>query len=229
MTRVGNAHYRCGRCRMHLGLCICKLIPALETRTRLVLVIHRFEDNKPTNTGRLAAACVRNSHVVLRGDSGMRSPPVPIAPDTIPLLLFPSDDSEPLEGVAASLTKIGRAATLNVPDGSWRQAAKVRKRLPGLEALRCVHLPSGEPSLYRLRAAPELERLSTIEAVARALGILEGPELRRAIELPFHAMVERTLWMRGKLEVEAVASGIPEGAERHDPMSGLGSAPTKTR
>jgi DTW domain-containing protein YfiP len=54
MSRRNNAASRCNRCRMHSSLCVCALIPTLETRTRLVLVIHRAEDRKPTNTGRLA-------------------------------------------------------------------------------------------------------------------------------------------------------------------------------
>jgi len=222
MTRVGNAHYRCARCRMHVGLCICELIPRLRTRTRLLLVIHRFEDNKPTNTGRLAAHCVEGSAVVVRGDAGASSEPLELDPDTEPVLLYPTEDSMPLESVAARSSAAGRAVTLIVPDGSWRQAAKVRKRLPGLTSVPCVRLPPGEPSRYQLRRSPETERLSTIEAVARALGILEGDDaVRAAIERPFRAMVERTLWMRGKLERHEVDAGIPEGAERHDPLSGL--------
>ena len=67
MSRRNNAARRCSRCRMHLSLCVCTLIPRLVTRTRLLLVIHRAEDRKPTNTGRLAAECLVNSEVVVRG------------------------------------------------------------------------------------------------------------------------------------------------------------------
>jgi hypothetical protein len=51
--------------------------------------------------------------------------------------------------------------------------------------------------------------------------MLEGPEVQRAIERPFHAMIDRMLWVRGLLAPDAVAGGIPAGAERHDPWSGL--------
>ena len=52
------------------------------------------------------------------------------------------------------------------------------------------------------------------------MGILEGPEVRQALERVFHAMVERTLWSRGVIESAEVMAGIPEGAQRHDPRRG---------
>jgi len=60
--------------------------------------------------------------------------------------------------------------------------------------------------------------LATLEAIARAMGILEGPEVQAALERPFRAMVERTLWSRGSVAAEDVSGGIPTGTVRHDPL-----------
>lgn len=220
MSRRANAAVRCPRCRLHRSLCICALIPRLETRTKLVLVIHRYEDRKPTNTGRLAAECLVHSEILLRGHEDMPSAPIAWAEGTQPLLLFPHEDAVSLEAYAAS----PRPVMLIVPDGTWRQASKVRKRVPGLSGVPCVTLPAGPPSLYRLRAEAHPTGLATVEAIARAFGIVEGPELgppvQAAIERVFLAMVERTLWTRGDVETADVTGGIPDGAERHDPRSG---------
>jgi DTW domain-containing protein YfiP len=190
-----------------------------------VLVIHRYEDRKPTNTGRLAAECLVNSEIVLRGHEDMPSAPIAWGEAAQPLLLFPHEDAVPLSDYAAS----PRPVTLIVPDGTWRQASKVRKRVPGLDGVPCVTLPAGPPSLYRLRAEAHATGLATIEAIARAIGIVEGPEVgpavQQSIESVFLAMVERTLWTRGDVETAEVTGGIPEGAERHDPRSGLARAP----
>jgi DTW domain-containing protein YfiP len=199
---------------MHASLCVCALIPRLVTRTRLVLVIHRSEDRKPTNTGRLAAQCLVNSEVVVRGHEGEEAP-LPLQEGSRVLLLFPAPDAIPL----AELGDVG-PATLVVPDGNWRQASKVRKRVPGLAGVTCVTLPAGAPSIYRLRAEAHAHGLATLEAIARAMEILEGGDVRRAMEVPFRAMVERTLWSRGVLAGHEVAGGIPVGAERHDPGGG---------
>jgi DTW domain-containing protein YfiP len=81
-------------------------------------------------------------------------------------------------------------------------------------------LPRGAPSAYRLRVDAHEAGLATIEAIARAFGILEGErggEVQRALEEIFRAMVERTLWARGSAATVDVTGGIPEGAQRHDP------------
>jgi DTW domain-containing protein YfiP len=206
---------------MHGSLCVCALIPTVETRTRLVLVIHRFEDRKPTNTGRLATECLANSEVVVRGRQSEPSAPIAWAPGSRPLVLFPYPGARPLTDFAGSSEPV----TLVVPDGNWRQASKVYKRVPGLRDVPCVSLPPGPPSLYRLRAEAHGEGLATIEAIARALGILEGEATQRALEAVFLAMVERTLWARGAVATKDVTGGVPDGAQRHDPTSGLARAP----
>jgi DTW domain-containing protein YfiP len=198
------------------GLCVCALIPSprIETRTRLVLLIHRFEDRKPTNTGRLAAECLASSVVVVRGHESQPTPAFSSDPAAQPLLLFPHEGAIPL---ADMRLEPGRPVTLFVPDGNWRQASKVRQRVPGLRDVPCVCLPAGEPSIYRLRAEAHEAGLSTIEAIGRAMGLLEGEPVRRALDRVFRAMVERTLWSRGKVTTAEVTGGIPEGTLRHDP------------
>ncbi len=210
MSRRDNADRRCNACKMHTDLCVCALVPKLHTKTRLVLVIHRAEDRKTTNTGRLAAACLVNSEIVVRGHTVDHEPELPVLAGSRVLLLYPAPDAVPL----TELAPITEPVTLVVPDGNWRQASKVRKRVPGLAAATCVTLPPGEPSMYRLRAEAHAHGLATLEAIARAFGILEGEHVRRAIEIPFRAMVERTLWTRGTLADHEVTSGLPPGAER---------------
>jgi DTW domain-containing protein YfiP len=190
--------------------CFCALMPSIETKTRLLLVIHRAEERKTTNTGRLAAYSLVNSEVVVRGNEGAPSEPLPIPAGTQPILLYPADDAVYLDELAPSLGKV----TLIVPDGNWRQASKVRKRVPGLLDVPCAKLPMMGPSRYRLRSEAHAHGLATIEAIARALGILEGPETRAALERPFDLMVERTLRLRG----------TPENATGPSPAENDGSA-----
>jgi DTW domain-containing protein YfiP len=215
MSRRDNRANRCGICLMHIGLCVCSLVPRLETRTRLVLIIHHTEIRKPTNTGHLGATCLVNSEVHIRGRENAPSTPIEWS-DRTPLLLFPH------EGEAKPLEPVDGPVTLIVPDGNWRQASKVRARVPGLKGVRCVTLPPGPPSIYRLRSEAHAEGLATIEAIARAMGILEGRHIQEPLEHIFRVMVERTLWARGVLAAEDVAGGIPDGAMKHDPRSGLG-------
>lgn len=213
MSRRANGAHRCPRCRLPGALCVCALIPSppIASRTRLVLVLHREEERKPTNTGRLAAACVADSAIVVRGHRDAPDAPFVAPPGTRPLLLFPDDDAVPLDRVAASELP----TVLVVPDGTWRQAAKVRTRLPGLRALPCVTLPPGPPSRYQLRSEPRPGGLATAEAIARAFALLGDREAAAAMERVFAAAVERTLWARGAIGDDAVSGGLPAGVDRH--------------
>ena len=168
---------RCPECRLFQYDCLCGLLPRVETRTRVVLVLHQLEDHKTSNTGRLAHRCLPNSEIVFRGD---------------PVLLFPHPDARPLE----AWRDHPRPLTLIVPDGTWRQGQRVRHRTPGLQSVPCAAISREAPSNYRLRTASDPRRLATLEAIAEALGVLEGDEPRRALLKIFDVMVQRSLSAR---------------------------------
>jgi DTW domain-containing protein YfiP len=134
------------------------------------------------------------------------------------LLLFPA--------VAAPvLTRDDGPCDLVVPDGTWRQARKMRPRVAGLAALPCRVLPATTmATTYRLRSERREGGLATLEAIAAALRILDGDrgdEIADAMLGVFRVMVSRTLWLRGQLRDEEVLGGIPDAARRHDPRGGL--------
>ena len=220
MSRRDNVEARCAVCRMHATLCICALVPRLRTRTRLAVLVHYREARKPSNTGQLAARCLERGSVQVFGRRGQVLKAPAIGDDELPLLLFPDEDAAPISQYAASEKPI----VLIVPDGNWRQASKVRRRVPELSAIPCVTLPAAGPTEYRLRAEPREGGLATLEAIARAFGILEGdagPETERAMLAVFRVMVERTLWFRGKLHDHEVTGGIPEAARVNDPRGAV--------
>ena len=197
MTKRERAKNRCPRCLMSVPLCICAAIPALTTLTSVVILIHHREARMPTNTGRLAHQCLPGSRLVLRGlkdDPATLLPPDAAFAGT-PLLLHPTEDAIPLD--ADFRARIPPPYTLIVPDGSWRQASKMGTREPSLRAVTRVKLPTAEPSRYQLRKETKPGGLATIEAMARALGFLESPEVERALEAIFALMVDRTLRSRG--------------------------------
>jgi DTW domain-containing protein len=201
---------------MHETLCICALVPRLATRTRLELIMHCREERKPTNTGQLASRCLLRSHISIVGDRERPFELAPVTADEQAVLLFPADDAVSITQFAAS----ERPIVLIVPDGTWRQASKMRKRIPGLAAVPCVTLPDTGPSNYRLRAEVHVGGLATFEAIARALCILEGdPQIEAAMLAVFQVMVERTLWLRGALRDDQVTGGIPQAAIERNPRS----------
>jgi DTW domain-containing protein YfiP len=225
LSRLRKPHLRCPDCRLHRSLCICALLPRLETRTRVLLIVHQLEATKPTNTGLLAARCLVNSAVAYRGRGPDGAAPAEIDPtegrDVEPVMLFPHPDATPLDAWPGT----GKPLVLVVPDATWGQAARARRRGP-LRALPCVSLPldaiaalrAARPGA-RLRWPTHPDRLATLEALALALGILEGPAIRDALLHVYRVMTDRTLWTNGRLPTEAVTGGIPPGVKSHDPLS----------
>ena len=112
-----------------------------------------------------------------------------------PVLLFPHPDAP---GRWNAGWKTRAPSPWVVPDGTWRQAQRVRRRIGGLASIPCAYSLRDAPSAYHLRHTPHPRRLATMEAIAEALGVLEGPEVREALLRVFEVMVERSLRVRAK-------------------------------
>ena len=183
---------------MHEQLCICPAIPRYELATRLVLVMHRREVGKATATGPLALEVLANSELRIHGHQDQ---PLDFSDLNVPerrtLLLYPGENVPILS--RSMLAEDPRPVTLVVPDGTWGQAAKMGRRLPGLDHATMVRLPEGPPTEWGIRREHHAEGLATFEAIARALGIIESPAVQSGMEELFRLMVQRTRQASGRL------------------------------
>lgn len=201
---------KCARCRIYRPLCLCGDIVPLTLDTRVTIYMHRRERWRATNTGWLACLALPNSEIRLRGAREQTLRPAEAAPLKNAMLLFPSPNA--VELTPEWLARQPRPVNLVVADGSWNQAKKVPYRESDLAGIPNVKLPVGAPSSYRLRRSPRVWNLSTLEAIARALGLIEGREVQVALETLFLKMVERRLWSMGQLRSEECVTVIPEEA-----------------
>src|SRR4051794_25191338 len=198
---------KCARCRIYRPLCLCGDIVPLPLDTRVTLYMHRRERGRATNTGWLACLALPNSEIRVRGAREQEPRPAEAAPLQNALLLFPSQDA--VELTPEWLARQPRPVTLVLPDGTWNQAKKAPHRESGLAGIPNVKLRAGAPSSYRLRRSPHAQNLSTLEAIARALGVIEGREVQVSLERLFLKMVERRLWSMGQLRPEECVTVIP--------------------
>jgi DTW domain-containing protein YfiP len=202
---------RCPRCALHVPLCVCDLITPLNTKSRVTLIIHVKEWVRTSNTGRLLDLCLNNAEIRLRGQKGHPTPQDGLRPvEYRNVVLYPSPHSIPL--TEEWIQGDPRPIHFLVPDGNWGQASRMVKREAVLSELPHVRLPTGPPSKFRIRSHPDVDRVSTFESVARALGLSESREAQDTLENIFDISVERTLWSRGQLRAEDVCGGIPESA-----------------
>jgi DTW domain-containing protein len=114
-------------------------------------------------------------------------------PDTY--VLFPGPDALPVERLPRD-----RAITLVVLDGTWWQARKLLRLNPALATLPRVAFHPRRPSGYLIRKEPDPSCVSTVEALAEVLKVIEpdGSRFERLLD-PFHAMVARQLWFQNEV------------------------------
>ena len=111
------------------------------------------------------------------------------------LVLFPSEGARPLDRSIKESDR--RPITLVVPDGNWRQASRIPKRVPGLENAEHVTLLPGPATRWGVRKENRPMGLATLEAIARALGVLESGAVQQQLELLFTHLVLATHKARG--------------------------------
>ena len=78
-------------------------------------------------------------------------------------------------------------------DATWSQARKMFHKLTALRGLPILRLPDAPMPSARLRKSPGEGQVSTIEAIARALRLLEGEAPAAALERLFDLAVSRAV------------------------------------
>jgi DTW domain-containing protein YfiP len=177
--------------------CICKLIPSLDLKTKLSLVIHKNELKRTTNTGQLAVRALVNSEMHMLGQEGN---PFHLESIILPqyhnLLFYPSTDA--IELNADFLKEIDKPIHLIVPDGNWRQASKVHYRNQHITQLQRIKISQSNASQFYLRLETKPNGMATLEAIAHGLGLIEGLEVKNSLLTLYHEKLNRTLLSRGQ-------------------------------
>lgn len=175
-------------------MCICALLPQVANRTRVRILQHPREKNRPIGTVRFAKLglehCDVDVHVPWSGQPSTLAQR--LSPGTA--VLFPSPKARAVE----TLQPHERPSELLVLDGTWNQVKALVRANPWLEELPHVYLAAPEPSRYRIRAEPQIHYVSTLEAIVATLQALE-PETQGfdALLQAFVAMIDTQVSYEG--------------------------------
>jgi DTW domain-containing protein YfiP len=183
-TRAVDDPARCARCLYRHELCLCPAIAAegpIVTRTRVVILRHHTEKTRSSNSGRLAHLALPNSELHDVSSPDRETPvAVPVLGDGA-WLVFP-------DGPPWTASPVPPPRTLVFLDATWQQARRMRQRLPYLRGLPMLHL-TAIPAAERLRSAPQPGMVSTIEAIATALRLVESDAVAEPLERLFAVAV----------------------------------------
>jgi DTW domain-containing protein len=162
-------------------VCLCAQIPTIATRTEVVIVRHHLEQWRSSNSGRLAHLALSNSVIVDHGGVGG---PAVLPPLAGAWLVYP-------EGEPRVIAPAPPPRQLIFLDATWSQARRMFRKLGALRGLPILRLPEAPMPAARLRESPGEGRVSTIEAIARALRLVEGDAAATALEQLFDLAVAR--------------------------------------
>lgn len=181
---------RCERCTLPPRVCFCADLIPIVAQTPIAVISHPRELGKPTSSGSFAALAISGLRVFVRGDPGIAAHVAgQRAAGRTPVLLFPHESAVPLETIPGPIA-------LYASDGNWRQGRKVGMREPAFRGVVQARLPA-PVDRARLRWNPRADRMATMEAIAYAMGILEGEAISAAILSAYDRFVSAVGVLRG--------------------------------
>lgn len=171
----GKSVIRCEHCQLAVYACICMWQPQLDSSVEFVLLLHRIEIFKPTNTGRLIADLLpTQTHAFCWS----RTEPEQILLDLLRdekrqcFIVFPADTPEAKaksREVFTELPNNKKIKTFILLDATWKQSGRMFHLSRWLEHVPCISLPEGVLRGYAVRKSHQDDYFSTAEAAALCL------------------------------------------------------------
>jgi len=188
----GKSVIRCEHCQLARYACICQWQPHVPITAEFILLMHRDEVFKPTNTGRLLADLFpAQTHVFVWNRTAPDAELLALIddPQRRCMIVFPAEGSEmnqpevvatgeiavsrPTRQLWRELPDDGKRNTFILLDGTWKQSGRMFNQGRWLDKLACVVLPEGRSRGYSVRKSHQDDYLSTAEAAALCLVLAE--------------------------------------------------------
>ncbi|MFO1388186.1 tRNA-uridine aminocarboxypropyltransferase [Cellvibrio sp.] len=182
----GKSVIRCDSCQLAAFACICQWQPKLESQVEFVLLLHRNEVFKPTNTGRLIADLLPSkTHAFCWSRTEPDRALIELLADENRqcFIVFPADTPGAKNKSRAVFSEIRQSSKINtfiLLDATWKQSGRMFHLSRWLENIPCVSLPQGALRGYAVRKSHQDDYLSTAEAAALCLqlaGELKNSEI----------------------------------------------------
>ena len=212
----GKSVKRCPDCQMGEFACMCAWRPTAASNIDFVLLMHRKELFKPTNTGRLIVDVFPTTRAFvwnrLQAPEDLKA--MLRDPARECFVVFPGEESaKNARKVVHSLPPTNKKITLIVLDGTWKQCSRMVGLSRWLDGIPCLSLPETLVRSYAVRDSGKSDRFSTAEAAISCL-LLAGEEYpARVLQHYFTVFNQHYLATRGL--------GDPEIGESHQFLATL--------
>lgn len=200
----GNKLQRCGRCLLAENYCTCSYCQKLSSRASFLLLMYDDEVLKPSNSGRLIADLIPDTHAFLWSRTQIATELLALLQDPHyqPLVIFPAEYALPNQSVINKvdnkvLDKAKRPLFIML-DGSWRQAVKMFRKSPYLHQFPLLSFAAGSQANYLLRKGQRDFQFATAEVAAMALESMGEYDNALALDTWFKLFVESSLLGRNR-------------------------------
>ena len=200
MDRKRKPANPCIQCGFSESFCICSELRPLKLKTRVDLLVHYKELKRTSNTGRLIGSLLENQKIWVRGEkNNPLDHKIVLDSNCSPVLLFPSDEAIVATKESLKILAKNKPLQVLVPDGNWRQASKVHYRVAELKEIpRITLLGEDADRTDLLRKETKDEGMSTLEAIAHLLGLIEGDTVKDHILKAYKLKKSTQLKSRGQ-------------------------------
>ncbi|MGI2173741.1 tRNA-uridine aminocarboxypropyltransferase [Shewanella ulleungensis] len=210
----GKKLIRCELCLLGELFCTCKHRQYLVTQVSFMLLMYNDEVLKPTNSGRLIADLIPDTHAFLwtRTDTDQQMLALLADERYQPYLVFPQQYIENQQAIVNqilpdNLRQIN--GTVKIPllvmlDGSWREAIKMYRKSSYLHHMPVLSFAPETLATYALRKGSHDFQLGTAEVASLALTAAQEPQNGAALSAWFDLFVESSLLGRNRRAKETL-------------------------
>lgn len=178
----GQRVIRCELCRLAKDYCVCDIRRPLSSNVAFLLLMYDTEVLKPSNTGKLIADLIPDTHAFLWSRTNVDPELINVLNDKRyqPYIVFPAEYANSEQQVFNQTIDehIDKIPLFIMLDGSWREAKKMFRKSPYLSHFPVISIDpqtlidSAYESRYQIRNSAKRNQLATAEVAAQLLRIV---------------------------------------------------------
>lgn len=209
-ARGGNVD-RCECCQVRKDYCICEYQPETTSKAAFLLIMFDTEVLKPSNTGKLIADVIPETHAYLWSRTEPNSKLLALLKDDSyqPFVIFPEELIEDKTLVRNDITvEEGKTPLFILLDGSWREAGRMYRKSTYLHHLPVLSFNRELLSNYIMRKATKDHQLATAEVASLVLDLFGEKENARHLECWFDLFREHYLYSKRPVKRDERGMGL---------------------
>ena len=214
----GSRLKRCDNCQLGKDHCICQQLKKDHSHCDLILIMHRNELLKPSNSGRLIADTlpdITHAYIWSRTEPEPELLALLNQSNRQCLLVFPPKEDDPQESFNSLAVKQkldgewrDKKITLIMLDGTWKQARKMHAKSDYLKSIPILLLCEQDiadcAGKYAMRQAHAPSLSSTCEAAIIALNGIGEQQASQTLQQNFTHFNNAYVASRGNIRLKKV-------------------------